>query len=221
MTSENAEKSTTRWVLVFAIVGFLAVVVALGLIEYKVYISFHKWEHRGLFGDMFGVGNAIFSALAFLGVIVAIFLQKKELELQRKELQWTREEVKGQREQLESQAVTLKKQTLENTFFELLRFHQEILQAVRYNHNAETRGREAIRHLAGKFRKKYNNSEQKESEGERIRDAYNEFHHNFQPHIGHYFRNLYQILRFINDSPSEADDKKLYGRLVSSHPEGK
>ena len=81
-------------------------------------------------------------------------------------------------------------------------------------HGSSARGREAIRHLAGKFRNKYTESEHKESEGERIRDAYNEFHHTFQPHIGHYFRNLYQILRFINDSPSEVEDKKLYGRLV-------
>ena len=53
-----------------------------------------------------------------------------------------------------------------------------------------------------------------ESEGERIRAAYNKFHQEHQFRIGHYFRNLYQILRFINDSRARDEDKKLYGRLV-------
>ena len=216
MTSEKAEKSTTRWFLitVLAIGGVVVVVTFLGLIEAWVYSSFHKWEHRGLFGDMFGVGNAIFSALAFAGLIVAIFLQREELKLQRQELKLTREEVARQREQLQSQAETLKKQTLENTFFELLRFHQEILQAVRHYHGRERQGREAITGLVGEFRNEYNKSAHTELEGDRIRDAYNKFHHKFQSYIGHYFRNLYQILKFINDGQAEEKDKKLYGRLV-------
>ena len=210
MTSENAEKSTTRWgwYTVLAIVG---VIVILGVIEAGVYSLFDEWPTRGLVGDMFGVGNAIFSALAFAGVILAIYLQNKELWLQRQELELTRKEVKGQREQLQSQAETLKKQTLENTFFELLRFHQEILQALRYK---RTEGRRAISYMAGEFRNEYNSSEHMESEGERIRAVYKEFHQIFQSHVGHYFRNLYQILRFINDSLAAAEDKKLYGRLV-------
>ena len=41
---------------------------------------------RGQFGDSFGAINALFAGLAFAGVIFAIILQKKELELQRQEL---------------------------------------------------------------------------------------------------------------------------------------
>ena len=223
MTSENAKKSTTRWglITVFALVG-VGVVVTLGLIEAWVYSRFDEWPIRGLVGDMFGVGNAVFSALAFVGVIIAICLQNKELGLQRQELVLTRTEVKGQREQLQAQAETLKKQTLENTLFQLLRLHQEILQAVRFSRGQgiETRGREAIRDLAGKFRDECNVSEHKGLKGlkgledECLRDAYNEFHLKFQSSIGHYFRNLYQILKFINGGQAEEEDKKLYGRLV-------
>jgi hypothetical protein len=46
---------------------------------------------HGTFGDMFGAVNALFSGLAFLGVIVAIILQRQELELQREELRASRE----------------------------------------------------------------------------------------------------------------------------------
>lgn len=46
-----------------------------------------KWETTGQFGDTFGVANALFSGLAFCGVIIAIILQKRELKLQREELE--------------------------------------------------------------------------------------------------------------------------------------
>ncbi|WP_131811097.1 hypothetical protein [Aequorivita soesokkakensis] len=51
-------------------------------------------ESRGLFGDKFGAVNALFSALAFAGIIFTIFLQRKELKLQRQELVETRSEFK-------------------------------------------------------------------------------------------------------------------------------
>ncbi|WP_454646301.1 DUF4760 domain-containing protein [Bradyrhizobium liaoningense] len=52
------------------------------------------WAERGQVGDLFGSVNALFSGLAFAGVIFAILLQRQELILQRKELQETRAEMK-------------------------------------------------------------------------------------------------------------------------------
>jgi hypothetical protein len=51
------------------------------------------WATRGQFGDMFGAANALFSALAFGGVIVTVLLQREELALQRQELEDTRKEL--------------------------------------------------------------------------------------------------------------------------------
>ena len=53
----------------------------------------HNAENRGSFGDMFGAINALFSGLAFAGIIYAILLQRKELSLQRHELSLTRREL--------------------------------------------------------------------------------------------------------------------------------
>jgi hypothetical protein len=41
---------------------------------------------RGTFGDMFGGVNALFSGLAFLGIIISIRLQSKELKATKEEL---------------------------------------------------------------------------------------------------------------------------------------
>lgn len=40
----------------------------------------------GVFGDMFGAANAFFSGLALMGIVYAIALQQRELQLQRNEL---------------------------------------------------------------------------------------------------------------------------------------
>jgi hypothetical protein len=75
------------YVLFFVV---LIIQISIALI---VYFNFESWPDRGTFGDMFGSVNSLFSGLAFAGVIYAILLQSKELELQREELKLTREEL--------------------------------------------------------------------------------------------------------------------------------
>lgn len=48
-------------------------------------------ESRAQNGDMFGPTNALFSGLAFVGLIYTIIMQRKELEMQRTELRLQRE----------------------------------------------------------------------------------------------------------------------------------
>jgi hypothetical protein len=50
-------------------------------------------SERGQAGDLFGSINALFSGLAFAGVVFAILLQRQELALQRQELRETRLEM--------------------------------------------------------------------------------------------------------------------------------
>jgi hypothetical protein len=73
-----------------------------------------KWQYpligeRGQFGDLFGSINALFSGLAFVGVIVAILLQKQELGLQRRELRDSRVEMKRTADAQEAAELALKK----------------------------------------------------------------------------------------------------------------
>jgi hypothetical protein len=53
-----------------------------------------NWTDRGTFGDLFGAVNALFSGLAFAGLIYTIVLQKQDLVLQRKEIMLNRAELK-------------------------------------------------------------------------------------------------------------------------------
>src|SRR5688572_9532913 len=93
-------------------------------------LFFPSWDSAGTFGDTFGGVNALFSAFAFAGIIYTIFLQRKELKLQRLELEATRAELAGQRAQMASQNETLLKQQFDSTYFQMLRLHHDIVNAM-------------------------------------------------------------------------------------------
>lgn len=77
-------------IAVRAVCVIVAVQVGIGV---AAYYMLPDWQTRGQFGDVFGAANALFSGLAFAGLIYAILLQREDLELQRKELEMTRQEL--------------------------------------------------------------------------------------------------------------------------------
>lgn len=81
-----------------AALGFVAalgIVVVLGLVLWSVLGSPSESKFTSF--------QVVASVLAFGALVVAVFLQRKELQLQRKELRMTRREFEGQREALEQQ----------------------------------------------------------------------------------------------------------------------
>lgn len=103
-----------------------------------IFLPYSK-EARGTFGDQFGAVNALFSGLAFAGLIYTIMLQRKDLKLQRqdlklqrKELELTRKEMEEQTAEYEKQNETLKIQQFENTFFNMLSQFQEVVNNLSY-----------------------------------------------------------------------------------------
>lgn len=67
-------------------------------------------EDASRYGDAFGYVNSLFSALAFLGIIATILLQRQELQLQREELEQTREELRRSAEAQEKSQAALREQ---------------------------------------------------------------------------------------------------------------
>ena len=172
---------------------------------------------RGTFGDKFGAINALFSGLAFAGVIYAILLQRKELSLQREELVLTRGELEGQKKQLEAQNKTFREQALQNAFFQMLNFHNEIVKSLVLFDLGDDRyeGRECFEVLYKKFdgNSRLNQSLKKYlSNHEFMKNRYMEFYSKYQGYLGHYFRNLYNIIKFIHTN--DFHNKKYYTNLI-------
>ena len=104
-------EAENRKLLIGSIIGAITIIVLWVVSAIIILYIFPDSQDHGTFGDLFGAINALFSGLAFLGVIIAIILQKKELEEQRKEI---RESRKAQ--QLTASALTkqLELQVLQN-----------------------------------------------------------------------------------------------------------
>lgn len=83
---QEPEKPSQRLSLGTAVGIFLGVAALWALTPIVLAAFIDTLEHRGQFGDLFGSTNALFSGLAFAGVVLAIILQGQELGLQIKEL---------------------------------------------------------------------------------------------------------------------------------------
>ncbi len=96
---EMVKGRTWLWFLLFP-----AIILVWWLFELWVVQRWPTWVLRGQFGDSFGAINALFSGLAFAGVIIALVFQRRELVLQRTELRLQREELKLTRIELKRTA---------------------------------------------------------------------------------------------------------------------
>jgi hypothetical protein len=91
-TEKASGDGTTR-----GFVTLCAAVACLWLLcTLAIYLLLPDWQTRGTAGDSFGAVNALFSGLAFAGVIYALNLQRKELGYQRDEMLATRKVYEAQ-----------------------------------------------------------------------------------------------------------------------------
>ncbi len=169
----------------------------------------------GVFGDQFGAVNALFSGLAFAGVIYAVILQSKELQLQRDELEQTREVLIDQKRQLEEQNITMQQQRFETTFFQMLSLHNEIVESLEHSVSSKKilHGRICFSRWQ-KILVNWTSTRRNKglSDQEAICGTYNEFYKKYQHLIGHYFRNLYTIIKIVDRSSVE--NKRDYTNIV-------
>jgi hypothetical protein len=159
---------------------------------------------RGAFGDMFGAINALFSGLAFAGVIYAIFLQRNELSLQRTELELTRGELKGQKEQMVAQNENIELQNFENTYFNLLKVYNNTVNNLELETGIDEsliiKGKDCFLDFFETYKRQQRimSCDQPDlTDNERIRRSFSELYRRPQSDIEHYFRIISRIFKFV------------------------
>lgn len=112
----------------------------------------HNLKYLSKVGDAFNILNTFFTALAFIGLIVTILLQRKDLALQREELKLQREEMKRQCEEqkrqaneFEAQNRLMKIQQFESLFFKQLEYMNYLSNSIHFENE---HGMEAISKIA-------------------------------------------------------------------------
>src|SRR3989344_3483880 len=126
----NADKNTSYGFQQDSTFLIITVSIAGILIFYFVTVTtfLTRPADSGAFGDTFGGLNTIFSGLAFVALVNALFMQSKELSLQREELQETQKLMAEQKAEMVRQAETMHLQQFESTFFQLLNQQRKILE---------------------------------------------------------------------------------------------
>ena len=117
MTNEQNNNNSWLCYMIWAVLGVMLIMV---FSFYIIYNNIGCWEKRGQFGDLFGAVNALFSGLAFAGLIITIRQQNKNLEYQQRAIEQSKKDINQQNE-------TMKKERFENTFFKMLEVQQSIV----------------------------------------------------------------------------------------------
>lgn len=235
----NKEETKSRlWIwIVVAIIGVLA---AWGLSWWLINKNIDCSTERGTFGDMFGAVNALFSGLAFAGLIVTLIYQKEELKLQREELRETRNELNAQKLEFQEQNKKMKRQRFENTFFNMLSLQQEIIANLSYEYYAspnirphnipeeifykgapkgQLHGRETFEGIYKHAIIEYNGARYADGIIKILKQngyiAYPVI--SVTTRFDHYFRHLYHIYRFVDTSDLIEDSERYdYACIIRS-----
>lgn len=176
----------------------------------------------GAVSSVWALAGLFFIYVAFLGQKQQLRNQEIEIELNRKELENTRQEIAGQRQEMAAQNLTMSQQRFENTFFQLLANHGRILGEfdLHNKEGTEVRGRDCFVAWYDMLRERAHNRGPKTPLG--VRETivqYEALFHTYASDLGHYFRSLYHMIKFVEES--DIPDQKRYTNFVrmqlSSH----
>lgn len=210
LVGKTKDKTTKNLFYIFRFALYSSVAVMLiNLVLRLEFFGLSDWK-LGEFGDFFGgVLNPILTFLMFLGLLITIVMQKNELALARREFSRTANALTDQSE-------SSKQQILENTFFNMLKIHNENIESLKFNtsvlccainiDNVDTSGRAIFGSIVSWIQ---NNNDARKS-----LDNYTFFQDSENHIVGHYFRGLFQILKFINDSSCSDELKFKYARIL-------
>lgn len=230
------KKNKLIWFIVFGAILIVALWVCSWIL---IDCNIDSSTNRGEFGDKFGAINSLFSGFAFLGLIITLLFQKEELELQRQELSETRKELEGQKKEFEEQNKIMRRQSFENTLFNMLSLQQEIVNKLLYIERkqeldpsntwgikdivTEYYGRNVFEKLYNNIIVKYVNINGELYECYGIKSALKRIPRENFPQIkvttlfDHYFRHLYRIFKYIKESDLIAKEEKYeYSCIVRS-----
>ncbi|EIN6343186.1 putative phage abortive infection protein [Vibrio vulnificus] len=228
------------WIVLIAIVASLfALGTFIDNFGMGYWDSVEKWAQTG---DFFGgVLNPIFAFLSLILIAYTLTQNKQALVQSRKaieqsekaltqnelalktgneELKLSRIEFGNSVKALNSQVEQFNSQRFENTFFNMLTLQNDILNNISFNndtisplinmHEESTNARAAFSSILRWIR-----DDDVEVEGEcQSLKHYNEFQVTANQVVGHYFRNLYQIIKFIDESELVEKEKQKYARML-------
>jgi len=172
------------------------VLIAMGLVFFYAVTRDWNGQNLGTLGDFLGgTLNPILTFLTFVGLIVTIIFQQREVHNAKIETGKMERERREDRDRAE-------KQQFEATFFQMLNYHNSIVNSFdvhRGQPKGTLTGRECFKFFFDNMQRAYN-SNVSSTERERAMNAYDSVWKVFQKDLAHYYRFLYNLVRFVNQS---------------------
>jgi uncharacterized membrane protein len=208
--TEDKETSMLAGWISTAIWGAAALIACILLIDYFGHSSFNA----GTFGDFFGgMLNPLLTFLTFIALCITMIMQRVQLHDAKKEAR--------------TNSVAARLQAFETTFFNLIQLHNQIVQELRFDiiemskawdatagavqsnlhyqvkndPDSVGAGRQAFARMFQFFSLATKGARM---ESRVVGYSWIQTRHNHL--FGHYFRNLYQILKFIKSSAAQMGD---------------
>ena len=165
-------------------------------------VSFANLDKAGVFGDSFGVLSALFSGLAFAGLLVTILQQREDLQVQRESLK--ARQCRRTRATRDDKAPKLRKYAVSNTSG----LQSDIVNAIDLRKERRTGavlmtiGRDCFVIFYERLQGMYTSVQRRGTEPgvNKLERAYEIFWKEHQTELGHYFRHLYRIFIFLEAS---------------------
>ncbi|WP_343311245.1 putative phage abortive infection protein [Bacillus atrophaeus] len=182
--NENSWANAGKTVSVVAVITPFIILFFVWVIAKSI-----NFNDLGPVGDFFGgITVGLFNLASILLVLSTVKLQGEELKETRKEFKTTNE--------------TLLKQQTDNTFFNMINLHNQIVSELNI---FGYQGKYALNKLNKEIKSRYKTvllEDKKERILKPYEDLYNEYY------FGHYFRNMYRIMKFIDQAKELSEDEK-------------
>jgi hypothetical protein len=220
--------------IIFMVLGIVIILSSL----FVSFTNFSKFFDSSLSLGEFGefIGGFVGSLRTLAGILLfysALVHQRNELSEQKEYLSSQTEAMISQSKELERQNDTLQKQKQEETFFNLLKFHTNLLDTLRFESNninvqsgniekQTIQGRSTFGEFYNVFKRFYSKylehlsdaGVDEDSLRGVIETSYTSFFNEFRYELGHYFRNIFNLLLFIDRA--DENDKHFFLSILFS-----
>jgi hypothetical protein len=164
---------------------------------------------QGAAGTVWTLATVLFIYVAFLGQRMQILFQQQELEM-------TNADVAEQRQRLDEQAAMSRKQLFESSFFQLLGAHARMIDSMSILQGVyKQAGRDCFTHWYGQLRQTFfppAREQYPQEDKKAIEAAFNQLYSYWRTDLGHYFRSLYNLIKFVK--AAQVSDPRFYTNLV-------
>ncbi|TBB81034.1 putative phage abortive infection protein [Rhizobium ruizarguesonis] len=164
-------------------------------------------KNWGTFGDFLGgVLNPVLTFLSFMALLFTIILQQREIH-------GAKEDGKVLQSQRHADRLSSERMQFENTFFQMVSIHNTIVNSIDVDRGPSKnplRGRDCFKEFYDGMKATYD-TDLSSDEMAKSLAAHDHIWKSYRNDLAHYYRYIYNIVRFINESDV---DKTRYIRIL-------